>query len=150
MSIFSKLKSQINVEAVNKAVQEGLKNDVEFKELPLGKYYMQVDSMELTESQAGNPMLKIVFKIIDGEYKNWKHTYFQSFKPETIESNLKNAIRMLNSLESGVDIETLDDVENELDNMMGAIEDQKLEYEIEILETKTGFKITKVREVFVG
>lgn len=48
-------------------------NDVEedkgFELIPKGNYPAVVDELEFTESSSGNPMLKVVYKITEGEYE---------------------------------------------------------------------------------
>lgn len=61
----------------------GLKEDVrdaeagsgDFPEIPDGKYEVSVNNMELGESKKGDPMLKIRFEILDGDFKGQKIFY---------------------------------------------------------------------------
>ena len=148
MSIFDKLRKQVNMEEINKQVKENLNNTGAFKELPVGKYYAKVTGIELTESKAGDPMLKTQFEILDGEYKKWKHTVFNVFKASNLDRAISNAVTLLTSLGTGIEVLTIDDIEAEIDNIFDEVETQGLEYEIEIGEGKTGFKYTNIIEVF--
>lgn len=58
---------------------EGLKADIEdtkqnggpsFAEVTPGEYEVRVKNIELKESKAGDPMVSIQFKILEGEFKN--------------------------------------------------------------------------------
>lgn len=39
-----------------------------FKPVPAGEYLVEVANVEVTQTQAGDPSLKIQYKIVDGEY----------------------------------------------------------------------------------
>lgn len=90
---------------------EGLKNDIKdaeensggnFKEVPLGNYEVAITKLELSESKKHDPMVKIWFKILEGEYKNslifMNQVVTQGFQIHIVDEFLR-------SLETDVDIE---------------------------------------------
>ncbi len=90
---------------------EGLKNDIKdaeengggnFKEVPLGNYEVAITKLELSESKKHDPMVKIWFKILEGEYKNslifMNQVVTQGFQIHIVDEFLR-------SLETDVNIE---------------------------------------------
>lgn len=67
MSIFEQFNQTVNVEELAKKVEE---TNNEFKELPEGEYVCMVTGMEPTVSKSNKPMVKIVFKVIEGDFSN--------------------------------------------------------------------------------
>lgn len=43
--------------------------DVEYKEVPEGRYEVKIQKMELTQSKKGDPMFSCWFKVVQGEYE---------------------------------------------------------------------------------
>lgn len=90
---------------------EGLKNDIKdaeengggnFKEVPLGNYEVAITKLELSESKKHDPMVKVWFKILEGEYKNslifMNQVVTQGFQIHIVDEFLR-------SLETDVNIE---------------------------------------------
>lgn len=90
---------------------EGLKNDIKdaeengggnFKEVPLGNYEVAITKLELGESKKHDPMVRVWFKILEGEYKNslifMNQVVTQGFQIHIVDEFLR-------SLETDVDIE---------------------------------------------
>lgn len=67
---FSKFDKQFDLEGLKQDVAEAAENDGgNFKEVPLGNYEVAINKLELSESKKGDPMVKVWFKILEGEYK---------------------------------------------------------------------------------
>lgn len=90
---------------------EGLKADAkdaaengggDFKEVPHGKYEVEVNKLELKKSKKGDPMLSLWFKILAGEYKGSLIFYNQVMNQGF---GVHNANEFLRSLDSGVEVE---------------------------------------------
>lgn len=60
-----------------KELEEAAKN--EFTELPDGTYRCMLEKLELGESKAGKPMVKGMFRIVEGSHKNQCLFYNQVF-----------------------------------------------------------------------
>lgn len=71
MSIFEKYASKINQEELNKSQQEIQANASggQREEVPVGKYEVKVDKLECKMSKAGNPMVSIWFRILEGKFE---------------------------------------------------------------------------------
>jgi hypothetical protein len=66
---FSKFDKAIDVEGLQKDVQDAAENGMSFKEVPKGDYEVKIEKLELVESKAGDPMVSCWFKILSGEFE---------------------------------------------------------------------------------
>lgn len=148
---WDKFDSNVDVEGINKDLQNNKENFGEFKEVPLGEYEVRVNKMELTTSKKGDPMLAIRFKILDGPFKNSLVFYNQVL---TLGFQIHMANEMLRSFDTGIEIpsefkgysalnELILDVSEEIDA-------QGLEYALKYDENKKGYKTFEIMEVFEG
>lgn len=64
---FSKFDQKVDLEGLKKDIEDSANNG--FKEVPHGNYEVSVNKLELGESKKGDPMVKVWFKIVSGEYK---------------------------------------------------------------------------------
>ncbi|MBS5989686.1 DUF669 domain-containing protein [Anaerococcus hydrogenalis] len=146
---WDKFDKSVDVEGLNKDLQENKDNHGEYKEVPLGEYEVKVNKMELTTSKKGDPMLSIWFKILDGDYKNSLVFYNQILN---LGFQIHMANEMLRSFDTGIDVpsefkgyaafnELILDISEEIDS-------QGLEYALEYDENKKGYKTFKITEVF--
>lgn len=146
---WDKFDNNVDVEGLNKDLQENKDNYGEYKEVPLGEYEVKVNKMELTTSKKGDPMLSIWFKILDGEYKNSLIFYNQILN---LGFQIHMANEMLRSFDTGIDVpsefkgyaalnELILDISEEIDS-------QGLEYALKYDENKKGYKTFKITEVF--
>ena len=96
MGIFDKFNKSVNKEEVRKQVSEAAQNSAERKELPAGKYIGEIDKLELAATKDGRPMLKVQFRIKEGEYK--KQCLFMN----RVCAGTKNDMNMIASVEGWV------------------------------------------------
>lgn len=140
---FSKFDKQVNLEGLKKDIEESSSND--FKEVPLGKYEVAITKLELGESKKGDPMVKVWFKILEGEYKGslifMNQVVTQGFQIHIVDE-------LLRSLDTDVDIkfESYSQYANLLLDVFEAVEG-KLEFVLDYGENK-GFNTFKIEEVF--
>lgn len=67
---FSKFDKKVDLEGLKQDITEAEENGgCEFKEVPHGNYEVAITKLELDESKKGDPMVKVWFKILEGEYK---------------------------------------------------------------------------------
>lgn len=73
---WSKFDKQVDLDALKEDVKSAEENGGgDFPEIPIGKYEVKVKNMELGQSKVkddgsgGDPMLKIQFQILDGEFE---------------------------------------------------------------------------------
>lgn len=146
---WDKFDKSVDVEGLNKDLQENKDNYGEYKEVPLGEYEVKVDEMKLTTSKKGDPMLSIWFKILDGEYKNSLIFYNQILN---LGFQIHIANEMLRSFDTGIEVssefkgyaalnELILDISEEIDS-------QGLEYALKYDENKKGYKTFEITDVF--
>lgn len=54
----------------------------DYPEIPEGQYEVEVELMEMVTSKKGDPMLKIWFKILDGEFEGQRIFYHGVMQPQ--------------------------------------------------------------------
>ena len=148
-----KFNKMVDVEGLKKDVAEAQENGGtgEYREVPHGNYEVQITKIELGETgenskNPGSPMVKIWFKITEGEYKN--SILFMN-QPITLGFQIHSLNEFLKTLDSGVNVVFDDYVQYDqmLLDIAEEIEKQKLGYVIEYGERK-GYNTFKVIEVF--
>lgn len=126
-------------------------NSGEFEELPLGRYEVKINSMELTQSKKGDPMTKTIFEVVQGQYKG-RYIFKNSviYKGDRNDAwRLKQEIDFINSLQpsEAVNFYSFSDFEKQVSNAFADVNSRKLEYLIEIKE-KNNFRTYSVVEVY--
>lgn len=140
----------------NKNIGEGFADEVadldngqggDFPEIPYGDYEVKVNKMELKASKAGDPMLSVQFKILEGQYKNSLIFMNQVL---TMPFQIHKANDFMRSLDTGMEIKFKDytqyadlilDVSEEIDK-------QKLEYALGYGVNEKGYDTFEILEVF--
>lgn len=119
----------------------------EYVEVPFGQYEVKVTKMELGCSKAGDPMLRVQFKVLEGRYKDnfifMNQLVNQSFL-------IHKANDFLRSLDSRENIEwtgRYSDYADLIDKVFNAI-DKKLEYVLDYHSDSKGYNVFEVKEVF--
>ena len=71
MSDFSKFDKQIDLKQIRKDAEEIKKNGGtgDFPEVPEGEYRVKCESLEVGTTRDGRPMLRAMFRILEGEHK---------------------------------------------------------------------------------
>lgn len=145
--IWDEFDEKIDVEGLAKDAKEAAENGGgNFKEIPFGKYEVEVNKIQLVKSKAGKPMLSIWFKVIAGEFKGSIIFYNQVMDQGF---GIHNANEMLRNLESTVEVkfksfkqynEMLLDILEEIDG--------NLEYVLVYGVNKKGYNTYEIEEVF--
>ena len=143
---WSKFDEGLDVEKLSQDVKEIEQNGDNYKEVPIGTYEVAIDKLELSESKKHDPMLVCWFKVLNGEYKNSKIFMNQLIKEPF---QLHIAHEFLRSLDTGLEIlfSTYIQYGSLIENVKTEIDNQKLEYGLELGEKK-GYKTFKITEVF--
>ncbi len=146
MQVWEKFDKTIDTKGLVEDVQAAAENSGEYKEVPFGRYEVELERLELIESKKGNPMVTIWFKILDGEYKKFKLFYNQVIT-QGFQIHIMN--EFLRSLKTGVEIkfENYTQYAKLLDNVYSATYG-KLEYGIEYAQTKNGYTTYKITDIF--
>lgn len=73
MADFSKFDKQIDLDQINKEKEEIKKNNGtgEYPEIPEGSYRVHCERLEVGTTSDGRPMLRSMFRITEGRYKNY-------------------------------------------------------------------------------
>lgn len=140
---FSKFDQKVDLEGLKKDIEDSANSD--YKEVPHGNYEVSVNKLELGESKKGDPMVKVWFKIVSGEYKGslifMNQVITQGFQIHIVDE-------LLRSFETDIDIhfdsysqyaELLADVYETIDG--------NLEYGLKYGE-KNGFNTFEITDVF--
>ena len=155
---FSKFDEKFDLEGLKQDIQEAKENGGEYKEVPLGSYEVKVEKLELTLSNTDEngkpkdkakeqkPMVRIWFKILDGEYKG-SLIFYNQLVTEGFQLNIMN--EFLNSLESGVDV-YFDSFKQYADMLLDIHEaiDGKLEYLLDYNKNNKGFNTYKIKDIY--
>lgn len=148
MSIFDKFNKSVDLNGLKEDLKEVQENGMgNFEEVPLGKYEVEVDKMEVKETKKGDKlMLSIVFKVVGGNQKGRLIFYNQVI---TNGFGLHNANGMLRSLKSGVDVvfDNYGQYADLVDEVLEEIKDN-LEYELDYNENDKGYKTFEITDVF--
>lgn len=140
---FSKFDKQVDLEGLKKDIEDSANND--FKEAPHGNYEVAITKLELAESKKGDPMVKVWFKILTGEYKNslifMNQVITQGFQIHIIDEFLR-------SLETDIEVkfESYSQYNDLLMDIFEAI-DGNLEFGLKYGENK-GFNTFEITDVF--
>lgn len=143
--VWSKFDKAIDVKGLAEDVAKAAENGGSFKEVPLGKYEVGIEKLELTTSKKGDPMVSCWMKILDGEFKS-SRLFMNQVVTQGFQIHIAN--EFLRSLESGLEIEfqkysqyaqLLLDVHEAIDG--------KHEYAVQYGEKK-GFSTFEIVEVF--
>lgn len=140
---FSKFDKQVDLEGLKKDIEDSANND--FKEVPHGSYEVAITKLELGESKKGDPMVKVWFKIVAGEYKN-SLIFMNQVITKGFQIHIVN--EFLRSLDTNVDITFVSYSQyNEL--LMDIFEavDDKLEFALKYGENK-GFNTFEITDIF--
>lgn len=140
---FSKFDKQVDLEGLKKDIENSANND--FKEVPHGNYEVAITKLELAESKKGDPMVKIWFKVVNGEYKGslifMNQVITRGFQIHIVDE-------LLRSLETDIEIsfESYSQYNDLLLDIFEAI-DGNFEYGLKYGENK-GFDTFEITEVF--
>lgn len=147
---FSKYDKMVDLDGLKTDVKEAMENGGDFKEVPHDTYEVQVEKLELGMSKSEKPMIKIWYKILDGDYKNSK-----IFHNQLVDTGQKIHIakQLLDSFSEGdrpIEFETYQQYAEDIENLKDYIDKHKLEYSLEYSENKNGYDTYRILEVFEG
>ena len=151
MSIFDKWNKNIDVEGLKKDVAEAEANggSGDYKEVPIGKYEVKIDKMELKESSKGDPMFFCQFRILQGDFSNsclfMNQVLTQGFQIGQVNSFL----RSLQVFEDdSVTFENYSQYNDLIMDVMEEVDAQGLEYLLEYKKSKKDFPIYTIKDVY--
>lgn len=153
MSIdFSKFDEQVNTKELAKNTEEIVKNGGtgEYTEIEAGTYTGKIENLEIGETKDGRPMLKVMFRITEGDHK--KQCLFMNrvlFGTKNDANMIASAVGWLDTLEpsEGVGPVVFESYSQFADLVLDIAEDiAELEYEVSYDADK--FNSITINEVF--
>ena len=143
-SLGEKFNNLVDVKSLAKDAKESKGG---YQEIPHGNYEVKVEKLELAESKAGNPMVKMQFKIVQGQHKNGLIFLNQAI---TKPFQVHKVNELLRSMVDDMEIEFLDyaQYENLLYDVHEKI-DGKYEYRLEYTQGKNDYDVFEITDVFV-
>lgn len=150
MSNWQNFDLKINSTLLND-ISNASSNTGDFEELPLGRYEVKINSMELTQSKNGDPMTKTIFEVVQGQFKG-RYMFKNSviYKGDSKDGwRLKQELTFINNLQptNQVNFYSFSDFEKQISNAFADINSRKLEYLVEIKE-KNNFRTYSIIEVY--
>lgn len=144
---FSKFDKQVDLEGLKQDIMDAEENGGgDFKEVPHGKYEVAITKLELTESKKGDPMVRVWFKVTNGEYKG-SLIFMNQIITQGFQIHI--ADEFLRSLETAVDVqfESYSQYAEMLADIFEEIED-KVEFVLDYDENKKGFNTFEIIDSF--
>jgi hypothetical protein len=151
-NIFAKWDKAFDTEGLQKDVEEAKQNgnNGNFKEVPLGKYEVSIEKMELKASKKGDPMVTIWMNICDGDYKNSKlfmnQVITQGFQIHIVNEFLRSLIKECADAPV-VEFKSYAQYAELLMDIHELIADS-FEYGIDYGQTKKGFDTFKITDIY--
>lgn len=147
MNTWEKFDKMIDTNGLQKDIQEASENGGgNYKEVPLGKYEVKVDKLELSESKKGDPMVKVWFKILSGEYKN-SLIFMNQVITKGFQIHIMNEFLKSLGVEREIEFKSYVQYGQLLMDILEDIDSDKLEYSLIYGENK-GFNTFEIEEVF--
>ena len=148
-NIWNEFDKAINTKELQNEIKEAAENGGgNYKEVPVGKYEVAVEKMELVKSKKGDPMVTIWFKIVgkDDPYKG-SLIFMNQVITQGFQIHIVN--ELLRSMDTGIDVhfDTYSQYGNLLMDIHEAI-DKKVEFALDYSENNKGYKIFEIEEVF--
>lgn len=151
---WSKFDKQVDLDALKDDVKNAEEHGLgDFPEIPVGKYEVNVKNLELGTSKAGDPMLKIQFKILDGEFAGSLIFYNSVMQPNSEYFGLQvhNNNEMLRALWDADKDEVSFDGFKEYSNLVLDIAEEIIEdgweYILEKGKNNKGYDTYKILEI---
>lgn len=144
---WSKFDEQIDVEGLQKDVKDAEENGGGTRgDVPIGDYEVKIEKLELDQSKAGDPMVKVWFRILEGDYKKsvifMNQVIKQGFQIHIVNEFLRSIFP-----EAEIEFVSYAQYGQLLMNLMEDI-GCKLEFALKYGETGKGFKTFEIKEVF--
>ena len=147
---FSKFDEQIDKEQLQKDIHEAEENGGGgFKEVTAGTYIVSLENLELGETKDGRPMLKGMFRILEGEFK--KSCLFYNrvlFGTKNDANMIASAVGFLKTLEPAVDPVVFESYSQFADLVLDIAEDVSEALEYEVKYDPEAFNSISIKEVF--
>ena len=150
-NIFAAWDNAVDMEGLQKDIQEAAEHGGTYKEVPHGKYEVSIEKMELKETkEKHNPMVSIWMEVCDGEYEGsmifMNQVLTQGFQIHIVNEFLRSLLQNCTDVPT-VEFKSYAQYAELLMDIHELIADS-FEYAIDYGQTKKGFDTFKVLEVF--
>lgn len=145
---FSKFDKEVDTKALAEDVKEAQENGDQYAETPDGTYVCKVENLELGETKDGRPMLKAMFRIVEGDQKKRCLFYNRVLYGTKNDANMiASAIGFLMKLDSGIDV-VFQNYSQFAELVLDIFEEiaEALEYEVEY--EQNAFNSISITDVF--
>lgn len=148
-TIFDKWNSQIDTKGLQEDIAKAGEGSGDYPEIPVGKYEVKIDRMELKESSKGSPMFTAWFKIINGQYTGQRIFMNQVINQGFQIGQVNRFLKSLEALEDD-EIEFKDYVQyNDLVmDVMEAVDADGLEFLLDYGQNNKGYNTFTIKEVY--
>lgn len=145
---YEKFNNALNIEEIKAGIEEAKAKSKEFGEIPVNTNYdVEIESMELTESKSkGEPMVRIVFQIVDGQYSKSK-IWMNQVITRGMQIHIMN--EFLRSLKTGVEVgfEDYEQYGKMLEDIFDEI-DGNFEYRLYYGENSSGYNTFRIKKIY--
>ena len=149
---FSKFDDQFDAEQMKKDIEEAIENGSgSFREVEKGTYVVKLETLELGTTKDGRPMLKGMFRIVEGEFKNSCLFYNRVLFGTKNDANMiASALGFLETLEPSEDVGpiTFENYPQFANLVLDIAEDVSDELEYEIKYDPDAFQSISIKDVF--
>lgn len=143
----------INTAEINADITALGNKNGDFDEVPHGKYEVKIDNMELRESKAGNPMLSVQFRILNGEFEN--QCLFMNqvawMGDQNDKYRINGILKFINSLGTEVQVGVfygLNDLDDKINAALFAAVRDGLEFLLKYDKNKGGYDTFTIEDVY--
>lgn len=144
---YSKFNATVNIEELKAGIEEAKERGTgEYPEVPANRtYYMSIENMELGESKKSDPMVKVQFKILKGDYAK-QRLFMNQVVTQGFQIHIVN--EFLRSLDTDVEVtfENFQQYGTMIEEIFEKV-NGKLAYDIEY-KVKKGFASFTVTDVY--
>ena len=150
-NIFAQWDNAVDVEGLQKDIQEAKENGGNFKEVPHGKYEVSIEKMELKASKTNNnPMVSVWMKICNGDFKGslifMNQVITQGFQIHIVNEFLRSLVADCADAPV-VEFKSYSQYANLLMDIHELIADS-FEYGLNYGQTKKGFDTFEITDIF--
>lgn len=143
----------INAAEINADITALGNKNGDFDEVPHGKYEVKIDSMELRESKAGNPMLSVQFRILTGDFE--RQCLFMNqvawMGDQNDKYRINGILKFINSLGTEVQVgvfKGLNDLDDKINEAFNSTEINGLEFLLKYDKNKGGYDTFTIEDVY--
>lgn len=153
MGKFSKFSEQVDLKKLKEEAAEIKKNGGtgDYPEIEAGIYNTKLENLEIGETKDGRPMLKVMFRITEGEHK--KACLFMNrvlFGTKNDANMIASAIGWLETLEPSEDINVVFDDYDQFADLVLDIAEDVADLEYEVSYDPDEFNSISIEDIFEG